>query len=211
MRYTLSSILIATSYITTTAYALPRPATYSVVNVDGGQTQAALPTTIIQTVTESDSSETTVLVTKPGAQATATVVSTPTTVVETIANATETALVPEVYTPRPQRPEAGAQETTTVAGPAITPATVPNPEVVTVVSMTTATPTTATPTTSYYDDGMWHTSYAIKPDETTLCASSSTLSGFPSYSASGSGVVPRGAAYPTGSYSGGGWNATAHR
>ncbi|KAK3049347.1 hypothetical protein LTR09_009266 [Extremus antarcticus] len=209
MRYTLSSILIATTCITTSAYALPRPATYSVVNVHGGQTQAALPMTIIQTVTESDSSETTVLVTIPGAQgtatATATVVSIPTTVVETIAHATETALVPEVFGPRPQRPEAGAQETTTVPGPAITPATVPNPEVVTVVSMTTATPTT-----SYYDNGMWHTSYAIKPVATTLCTSSSTLSGYPSYSASDSGGVPSGAAYPTGSYSGGGGNATAY-
>ncbi|KAK5169448.1 uncharacterized protein LTR77_005424 [Saxophila tyrrhenica] len=163
MRYYFRSTLIAASFLTTHAYALPRPATYSVVNVDGGQTQTALPTTVVHTVTDSTNSETTISVTIHESPATATIVSIPSTIVQTVAHATDTALVPEVST-LPHHPEAGPQESSSSSIPVVTPATVPNPvatvphpETVTIVSLTTATPTT-----SYYDNGMWHTSYAIK-------------------------------------------------
>jgi hypothetical protein len=47
--------------------------------------------------------------------------------------------------------------------PNVTETIVPSQETVVVLSTTTVVSDAATSTTSYYDDGMWHTRYAIKP------------------------------------------------
>lgn len=105
--------LIATAYFALRTYALPRPAaSYSVVNVDGGLTSSALPTTVYQTLTESSTPETTTLVkttsltqTYPEQEPT-TVVSIATEYTATWAGAsdpvpttTNTVLIPEVSGP----------------------------------------------------------------------------------------------------------------
>jgi hypothetical protein len=214
MRYSPRSVLLAIAYLTTSTHALPRPATYSVVNVDGGQTQYAPPTTIIQTVTESTDSETTITV--PTTPTTTVVVDNPTTIVSTNyqtvpGRATETALVPEVSVWPPQSENSPPTTTTTLEQPThympipeSTPTSTPEAEVVTVVSVTTATPSTTT--TSYYDNGMWHTSYAIKPTSSTPPAqySTSSTSVYTSWGVTGTGGV----AMSTGSYSTSGWNST---
>lgn len=144
MRFAVESTLIATACLASIAHALPRPIpTYSVVNVDGGsEVPPSLPTTIYQTVTQSSGSETTISVTD--------VVSLPTTVVSIKhGKATETALIPEVSV-LPDHPHHEPESSSTV-----------KESIVTIISVTTATPITPT-TTSYYDNGKWHTSYAIK-------------------------------------------------
>jgi hypothetical protein len=204
MRYSLrSAIIAAAAVLTTPTLALPRPATYSVVNVDGGQTPSAAPITVIQTVTESTDSETTVSVTVANSPITTTIVDGPTTIVSTYyqtvpGRTTETALIPEVSV-LPDHPHHGSPPD--VSLPVVTTTPMAEPEILTIISTTTATPTT-----EYYDNGMWHTSYAIKETSSALPAgyeSSSTTSAYSSWGVTATGSLP------TSSY-GGGWNSTRH-
>ena len=156
MQISIKHSLIATAYLALNAYALPYPLSYSVVNVDGGGQSSATPTTVYSTVIESANSETTVSVTVVETPST-TAVMTDYTTQWTHAEATETALVPEVSM-QPSATESG-HPTYYVPVPNVTPQSTPEGSTVTVVSVTTATPSTST---EYYDNGMWHTSYAIK-------------------------------------------------
>lgn len=200
MHISTRSSLIATLYLAVHTSALPHPLSYSVVNVDGGsQAATPLPETIYQTVTESDS-ETTTVVQIP----TTTAVITDYTTSWSDVEATETALVP-VVTASPPFP--------TFYGPPPIP-TSPAPvedSTVTVISTVTPSPTT---TTSYYDDGMWHTTYPIKayssvvPEAWSSSAAPSSYAAPVSYAATGTGAALYGRAQPTGYNYGYGYAAT---
>lgn len=165
MLFSTRSVLIATAYFTLRSHALPRPAipSYSVVAVDGGQNTAVAPTTIIQTVTDSKTSQPTVSVTieETHAPATITIPSTlqaPTPVPHTITVNGEvtTMLPPTVVIPGSRTSyttTAVVSETTTVLDAEHTTVFQQGPTT-TVLSM-------VTPSTSYFDDGMWHTSYGV--------------------------------------------------
>lgn len=165
MGFATRSILIATAYLAIQSHALPRPATptYSVVAVDGGQNAEPSPTTIFQTVTDSESSKTTVSVTIEETQAPAT-----TTILST----------QEAPTPSPSTITINGEVTTISAPTVVVPGSRTSYTTTAVVSETTTLvdsdhttvyhqgPTTTvislvTPSTSYYDDGMWHTSYGV--------------------------------------------------
>ena len=184
--------LLATTYFAIEAYARPRPAplSYSVVNVDGGQTTSALPTTVYQTITQSTDSD-----------ATVTIIQTTTTpIVQPAADPTATALIPEVsgYT-IPTQPEAAptstAWETEAIPTTVTTTATWSYPP----------SPTT----TSYYDDGMWHTYYPIKNVATGVPAWNNVPAKLQAPPVASDGWLAR-RAVPTGNgYAAGGWNQTS--
>ena len=147
MRFSRASLLAATFILC--AHALPRPkpeVTYSVVNVDGGSQTTPTPTIIYQTITQSDDTPATISVTVTDHQTQWTSAQTTQTHTDTA-----TALIPEVsaspdghpthHMPRPKP--------TTVISEGAT---------VTITSVLTPSPTT----TKYYDNGQWHTSYAVK-------------------------------------------------
>jgi hypothetical protein len=143
MQLALKSSLLAAACLILNAHALPRPVvTYSVVNVDGGSQTTPTPTVVYETITKSEDTPATISVTM-------TVVVTDHTTLWTHAQATETALIPEVSA----QPE--GSPTRHVPVPVAHPT---EDSTVTVVSVVTPTPTT----TKYYDNGQWHTSYAIK-------------------------------------------------
>lgn len=147
MRFSRASLLAATYALC--AHALPRPkpeVTYSVVNVDGGSQTTPAPTVIFQTITKSDDAPATISVTITDHQ-------TQTQLTAAQTTQTQTALVPEVSAqpdghPPHHLPRPNPQTTTVVSGG----------ETVTVTSVITPSPTT----TKYYDNGQWHTSYAVK-------------------------------------------------
>lgn len=187
MRCSSRSLLIATAYFALRSHALPRPATpsYSVVAVDGGQNSEPAPTTIVQTVTDSESSQTTVSVTVQETQAPSitTVLSTEqapttTTVLSTEQAPTTTTVLSTEQgpTPPPQTITINGEVTTISAPTVVIPGSRTSYTTTAIVSHTTtvvdaehttvfqqgATTTVislVTPSTSYFDDGMWHTSY----------------------------------------------------
>ena len=168
------SALLATAYLTLQTHALPRPATpsYSVVAVDGGAQNAnpAPPTTIIQTVTDAaESTPTTVSITIQETEppATTTVLSTqqappasappPQTITingEVSVISAPTYVVPGSRTSYTTTATAVVSETTTVLGDAEASTVYQDGPTTTVLSV-------VTPSTSYFDDGMWHTSYGV--------------------------------------------------
>jgi len=184
--------IIATSYFAITAKALPKPyaaVTYSVVNVDGGsstQAAAATPTTIYKTITESQSPppvvETTVSVTileSPSTtQATSTrsvasstslssVFSTATSTSSAVAASVNTTYWPESIDPITTSSSSFLPST---SGDPVIEVSAYGPEAtVTVTSVSIETPTPSS--TTYYDNGMWHTSYPVKTWWTPLPAS----------------------------------------
>ena len=197
MQFALKSSLFATACLILNANALPRPVTtYSVVNVDGGSQTTPTPTVVYETVTKSDEAPATISVTM-------TAVVTDLTTQWTHAAATETALIPEVSA----QPEGSPTQ--------YIPVPIPQPteeSTVTVVSVVTPTPSPSPTTTQYYDNGQWHTSYAIKdfssaseshPGQWTPSASATSAAA----TASGGSLAPRSPA-PSGYSSGGGWNST---
>ena len=202
MQLTAKSCLIATAYLTLTANALPHPIPYSVVNVDGGAQSSALPTTVYQTVVESGNSGTTVSVTIV-ATPTTTAVMTDYTTSWSHGETTETALVPEVSLSL----SSTAIETHSVPIPDVTSRPAVEDSTVTIVSVETAAPTT---TTSYYDNGMWHTSYAIKGAYSVHPGQWHPSSSPAGYAASSTGAQLAGRALPTGYYSAVSWNSTRH-
>lgn len=119
---------------------VPRAKSYAVVNVDGGgsPTKApAKPTTVLEEKT------TTVEVVNPGPTVTATVVQpAPTPTVTSSSSATSSSK--------------GTSTRTSTA----TTTTAEKPK----TSVVTVTITPSPKSTEYYDDGMWHTKYAIKSD-----------------------------------------------
>ena len=216
MRFSANSLLIATAYLAINTHALPRPAvSYSVVNVDGGsQTPPSVPTTVYQTITESSGSKSTVSITIVETPSSTPVISVPTTIFHTEHGAaTETALIPEVSLPVVPHSSSADPPSPTGKDPEFhvpipdPPAPTPvSPEsVVTVVSVTTATPTT-----SYYDNGMWHTSYAIKNVDNGQWTPSYSPTGYATYGAGGTGARLAGRAAPTG-YGSMGWYPTGYR
>jgi hypothetical protein len=141
MQLALKSSLFAAACLILNAHALPHPVvTYSVVNVDGGSQTTPTPTVVYETVTKSDDTPATISVTM-------TAMVTDRTTLWTHAKATETALIPEVSA----QPEGSPTHYAPVPHPT-------EESTVTVVSVVTPSPTT----TKYYDNGQWHTSYAVK-------------------------------------------------
>lgn len=145
MRFTSQTSLLATAYWILTTNALPRPrpeVTYSVVNVDGGSQTTPTPTVIYQTITKSDDTPATISVT---------VTDHATAWTEATNTETATALIPEVSTwPKEHEPHhLPRPHHTTIEGSTVTVTSV-------------ITPTTSPTSTKYYDNGQWHTSYAVK-------------------------------------------------
>lgn len=228
MHFARSSALISIGHLALRISALPQPQAYSVVNVDGGSGSSASPTTIYQTVTESSSSETTLSVTvvetsittSPASDAGPAAPPSTTTILESGPTDTPiiepTAIVPVV---EPLTVSDSATVTLSVS-PSSTPSTsptqpttfitkaAPTDDTDSTVTILSTTTTTATPSTSYYDNGMWHTSYAIKNAyETRSVQWNHTISDLPSRSyPTATGVHARRAAAPTG-YASGGWLA----
>ena len=204
MQISAKHCLIATLYLALSASALPYPVSYSVVNVDGGSLAPyTSPTTVYQTVTEPSEAETTTISATP----TTTAVITDYTTEWAHAEATETALIPVVTGP-PHLPEGSEYPTFYPPIPVPTSPLPVEDSTVTVVSTVTPTPTT---TTSYYDDGMWHTSYAIKDFDSVPSSQWAPSVPAVSYAATGTGAGLYGRAQPTGyGYSAGGWNSTGY-
>jgi len=153
MPSTLRSVLIATALLTLRSTALPRPGvpSYSVVAVDGGEAEAASPTTVVQTVTDSESSQTTVSVTIEESPAPANPTIEPPKAAVTVHADASTVVVPGSRTT--YTTTAVQSEMTTVISNRPT-TIVKEGATVTIMSM-------VTPSTSYFDDGMWHTSYGV--------------------------------------------------
>ena len=205
------SSLLATLFLALSASALPYPVSYSVVNVDGGSQGASTsPTTIYHTVTESADSDTITVVSTPSTTA----VLTDYTTIWSHAEVTETALIPAVS------PESTSHPTgyVSIYGPSpnsyvpiYIPSSSSTPEAtVTVVSTVTPTPTA---TTSYYDNGMWHTSYAIKNFYSSRSGQWMPTDPAVSFAATGTGARLAVRAQPTGygyGYAAGGWNSTRY-
>lgn len=191
MRFSSKTSLIATTCLILNASALPYPVTYSVVKVDGGSTPTPTPTVVFQTITKSDDTPATVSVTMTA------MVTDHTT---QLSQATETALIPEVSASPEGHPTF------------YMPIPVPHPtedSTVTVVSVVTPTPTTST---TYYDNGMWHTSYAVK--DFGSASPSQAGQWTPSVPAvrivaTGTGFWHASGVAPSGSSSSYGWNSTA--
>lgn len=166
MRFATRPALLAAAYLALQSHALPRPAapSYSVVAVDGGQNSNPAPTTIIQTVTDSiESTPTTVSVTIEETQPAATTTLLSTQQAPTPSPNTVT-LQPEISTvsaPTVVAPGSRTSYTTTAIVSQTT--TVVDAEQTTIYEQgpTTTVVSIVTPSTSYFDNGMWHTSYGV--------------------------------------------------
>ncbi|KXL45780.1 hypothetical protein M433DRAFT_196061 [Acidomyces richmondensis BFW] len=174
--------LITTSYLAVAAKALPKPhaaVTYSVVNVDGGSTTqaAAPPTTIYETVTELQSPppaigttvSVTILETPSLTQATSTksmslspsfssVFPAPSLTSSSAGASVITASGPELIDPTPT---SSSSVFPSSSDPVVEVSAFGPETTVTVTSVSVEIP--APSSTTYYDNGMWHTSYPVKP------------------------------------------------
>lgn len=163
MFFRIETAWLATVYLALSAEALPWPnpvVSYSVVNVDGGASTPAQPTTIYQTITESAASQSTA-----GTTIQVTVVETPSEAPST-STSEATATLTQAYT-------VSVEATSLVTvHPSATASTLTTTdlslETVTVVSVSTDVP--APTSTSYYDNGLWHTYYPVKTDWDTRAA-----------------------------------------
>lgn len=161
-RQSLTNCVIALLLRQVLAAPAPQP-TYSVVDVDGGangypSNGAPAPTTVYKTVTE----------TGPAATVTITISASP----ETITISYTTTVTEHDYTQSqastslesalPSNPASWAN---TIATPWSTPSAATSTATVveTVVSELAIPPLATSTSTTYYDNGLWHTSYAIKP------------------------------------------------
>lgn len=135
-------------------HLVPRVKSYAIVNVDGGSTTepSPEPTTVVddktKTIRVTDAAPT-----KTG-EATTTVAPAP--VPTSSSSACTSSTSSPISTPQPS--------STPTAHPSETP----------VPSVVTVTVSEPTGTTEYYDNGLWHTSYAIKTFEQVVATSSSS-------------------------------------
>nr|POE50754.1 hypothetical protein CFP56_16269 [Quercus suber] len=145
----------AVAYLAVIAKALPRPnpeVTYSVVDVDGGDLVTSPATTIYQTVTDSATPS-------PTTHSTSSITAKQVTDTVTELGATHTVSIggTSFVTVHPT-------STTSLASVISSPTTSSAvlPETVTVVSVAIEAPSSTS--TTYYDDGMWHTTYPVRTD-----------------------------------------------
>ncbi|KAF2191461.1 hypothetical protein K469DRAFT_720478 [Zopfia rhizophila CBS 207.26] len=173
----------------------PRGKSYSIVNVDGGSTPALEPTTIVETVTPPERTKTETLEVTDVAptvtdKITSIIVETslatpppPSTTPEISHSSSSTWGEPFHLTPDPtsKKPNSTSSpspitssavsyslvstpgSTPQLQSPSTTPSATGEPSIVTVVITTTQMGPT-----EYYDNGLWHTSYAVKTFETVV-------------------------------------------
>lgn len=146
MLYDTRTFLLAT-LLPSVAFGLPfdlalRAKSYSVINVDGGS--SAQVTSLLTTTVKAT---TTIEVQNPAPTVTQAVTTTVTQSVPTVASSSSGYTS---STPAPSTPSSAGK-----SSPTATPAPI----------FVTVTVPANGPTTEYYDDGMWHTRYAIKPSD----------------------------------------------
>lgn len=167
MRFATRSAVIATAFLALRANALPRPAipSYSVVAVDGGQNSDPAPTTIVQTVTDSQSSPTTITIEETPTPSTATATTTlhETEQAPTLSPGTVTLKPDASVSTAPTVVIPGSRTSYTTTAVSSYTTTVLDVDHTTVYGegVTTTIVSLVTPSTSYFDDGMWHTSYGV--------------------------------------------------
>nr|POF04283.1 hypothetical protein CFP56_22038 [Quercus suber] len=155
-------------FLVTATYALPRPnpqVTYSVVDVDGGDSTTPSATTIYQTVTDSATSTPTshLIISSVAAESTSASKVTDTV---TLPGATHTVSIGKtsLITVYPT----STSSLSSVPSSSTTAPTVA-PETVTVISISREAPTSTS--TTYFDNGMWHTYYPMKTNWNSQAAS----------------------------------------